>query len=231
MNDVRKRHSERSARCIAFGDERAADFTPDTARGKSLAKLRALQKQIEELDAECATHDRAKIQGTSSKQEEREAIKKMLTAISRTAEAASPEYPELKDAFRRPKSNSNDQTLLSTARSFATAVAIHKDKFVQYDMPADFDEKLKARIESFAQAMQRQVSSAGAKSSTNSELEKTFRAADKELQRLDTLIRNRYGDDPATIAAWERAYRLERSRTSKNGGAKGEPKKGSGEEQ
>ena len=231
MNDMRKRHSERNARCIAFGDERPQDFTEETARGKSLAKLRALQKRIETLDAECATHDRTKLQGTSSKQEEREALQKMLTAISKTGSLIGLDYAEVKGAFQRPKANSNDQTLLSTARSVAAAVTAHKSKFVEYDMAPDFDEQFKARVASFAQAMQLKESGASAKASTNASLDEAFRSADKELERLDTLIRNRYGDDPATMAAWERARRLERPRQSKNGGAKGEPKKDPGGEQ
>jgi hypothetical protein len=224
MNNIRKKHSERNVRCIAFGDERPEDFNEDTARGKSLAKLRALQKKIEELDAECATHDRTKLQGISSKQEEREAVIRMLTAINKTGDLIGLDYPEVKGAFQRPKANSNDQTLLSTARSIAAAFTTHKSKFVEYDMAKDFDEQFKARIESFAHAMQQKVSGASAKSTTNSELDAAFRAADQELQRLDTLVRNRYGDDPATMTAWERAYRLER-RQGKNGGPKGEPKK------
>jgi hypothetical protein len=226
MNDIRKRHSERTVRCIAFGDARPTDFTEETARGKSLAKLRALQKRIEELDAECATHDRTKMQGTSGKQDDREALTKMLAAMNKTADLVGLDYPEVKDAFRRPKANSNDQTLLSTARSIAAAFTIHKSKFVAYDMGEEFNEKLKARIEGFAQSMQRQVSGASAKASANALLDAAFHEADQELRRLDTLIRNKYGDDPATMAAWERAYRLERSRPGKNGGSKGASKKG-----
>jgi hypothetical protein len=97
-------------------------------------------------------------------------------------------------------------------------------------MPADFDEQFNASIARFQQAIQRQVSGASAKASTNSALDEAFRAADQELKRLDTLIRNRYGDDPATLTAWERAHRLERPRTSKNGGSKGEPDKDQGGE-
>ena len=225
MNNVRKNHSERNVRCIAFGDERPEGFTEETARGKSLAKLRALQKRIEELDAECATHDRTRMQGTSGKQDDREAITKMLTSIDKTGDLVGLDYTELKGAFQRPKANSNDQTLLSTARSIAAAVALHKAKFLEYDMPEDFAEQLEARTASFEQAMQRKVSGASAKSTTNSELDAAFRAADQELRRLDTLVRNKYGDDPATMAAWEHAYRLGRSRPSKNGGSKGESKK------
>ena len=141
------------------------------------------------------------------------------------------DYPEIKDAFRRPKANSNDQTLLSTARSFATTVTAHKARFVEYDMAPDFDEQFQARIAGFAQATQRKESGASAKASTNVSLDRAFHDADQELQRLDALIRNKYGDDPATMAASERAYRLERSRPSKNGGSKGEPKKGSSDEE
>jgi len=225
MNDVRKRRYERVGRSIIFCDERAADFGADTARGKTLAKLRALQKQIETLDAERATHERMKMQGTSGRQDERETLKKMIAAVNNTNDAMSPDYPEMKGALLRPKANSNDQTLLANARSIAAVIKAHKAKFVEYDMPPDIDVKFDACIAAFEQATQRQASGASAKASANAALEETFRAADRELQRLDTLIRNKYAEDPATLAAWERAHRLERPRQSKNGGSKGEPEK------
>jgi hypothetical protein len=230
MNNRRKNHSERDVRCITFCDERPTDFTEDSVRGKTLARLRALQKQIETLDAECATHDRTKMQGTSGKKEDREALTKMVNAITRTADLVGPDYPEVKGAFRRPKANSNDQTLLSTARSILVTVTEHKSKFVEFDMPKDIDEQLKALIEKFAQSTQLKVSGASAKSTTNSALDEAFRAADHELQKLNTLVRNKYADDPATLAAWEHAYRLERTNPGKNGGSKGETEKDSAAE-
>lgn len=225
MNNLRKNHSERNVRCITFGDERPEEFTEETARGKSLARLRVFQKQIETLDAECATHDRTKMQGASGKKEDRKTLTKLVNAITRTADLVGLEYPEFKGAFLRPKANSNDQTLLSTARSILTAVTTHKSKFVEFDMPKDIDEQLKALVEKFAQSTQLKVSGASAKATTNSALDTAFSAADRELQKLNTLVRNRYADDPATLAAWEHAYRLERTNPGKNGGSKGEPRK------
>lgn len=225
MNNMRKTRAERNARCVAFCDERPADFPEGTLRGEILAKLRALQKQIETLDAECTTHDRLRMQGTSGKKEERAALQKMVTTVIKTADVAGLDHLEIKGAFQRPKANSNDQTLLSTARSIAAAVTAHKSAFREYDLPEDFDEQLKTRVESFAQYTQRKVSAASAKATTNSELAAAFRALDQELRRLNALVRNKYTDDPAALEAWERAYRLERRRPGRNGGAKGGLKK------
>jgi hypothetical protein len=221
MNDTRKRRFERNARVVAFCDERTTDFPENSARGKSATNMKSIHAELERLDTERTTNTRLKQQGTSGKQSEREALRKLITAISDTADTISLDYPEIKDAFRRPKANSNDQTLLSTARSFAEAARPYKNRFTEYDMAADFFDKLDARITSFEQAIKRQEHGTSANASANAALEDAFRRGDQELARLDTFIRNKYGDDPATMAAWERARRIERPRHTKKAAAKG----------
>lgn len=220
MNNTRKRNFERHARCTGFTDERPADFSADTARGKSAANLKAILAEIEKLDAESETHVRLKRQGTSGKQDERETLRRLVNTWSDTAEVIGYDRPEIKGVFRRLKANSNDQTLLSTARSFAAAAPPFKNLFVEYDLPADFIDRFNAAISNFEEAMTQQERGASAKAAAEAAIDDAFRRADLELDRLDIFVRNKYGDDPATMAAWERARRLERPRHSKNGRGK-----------
>ncbi len=217
MNDTRKRRFERHARCVGFSEERAADFPADTARGKSAANLKSILAEIERLDVESATHVRLKKQGTSDKQDVRETLTRLVNTLSDTAEALAADHPEISGVFRRLKSNSNERTLLATARSFAGAAPRFRNLLVEADLPPDIVERLKAGISNFEESSSRKERGASAKASAEAALDDAFRRADQELERLDVFVRNKFGDDPATMAAWERARHLERPRHSKNG--------------
>jgi hypothetical protein len=73
-----------------------------------------------------------------------------------TAQTIGLDFPEVKGGFRRPRPNTNDQTLLATARAFAVAATPLKPRFVEYDMPADFLDQLSASIANFEQTVNRQ---------------------------------------------------------------------------
>jgi hypothetical protein len=218
MNDTQKRVYERHARSTAVCDENAADFPANTKRGQCYINMKAIRAEMEALDVARETNTRLHKQGTSSKKEERTSLRKLLIAISNTAEAIGRDFPEIKGSFKRPKANSNDQTLLATARAFAEAAVVFKAKFIEYDMPANFIERLNTNISSFEQAISRQNQGASARVAANAGFEDRRRRSEQEIDRLDVFVRNIYGDDPAKMAAWERARRLERPRrTRKNG--------------
>jgi hypothetical protein len=116
----------------------------------------------------------------------------------------------VKGKFPRPKGSPNDQTLVSVARSFATDAAPIKALFIEYDMPADFIERLNAGVDAFEQSIDQQNTGAGASRASRAAIEEILDRGEQELERFDTAVRNKYGDDRATLAAWESASRLER---------------------
>ena len=218
MNDTQKRRFERLARAESFVAARAANF-PETGRGgQAAARLRTVLSELETLDASRVTNAGVSRQGTSAKQDERAALRRQLGAITDTAQTIGLDFPEVKGSFRRPRPNTNDQTLLATARAFATAASPLKPKFVEYDMPPDFLERLSASITNFEQAISRQNSGTGARVAANASLEETLKRGETELERLDTAVRNKFHDDPATLAAWESARHIERPRRPRNNG-------------
>jgi hypothetical protein len=220
MNDTQRRRFERLARAGSFASARTADF-PETSRGgQAIARLRNIVSQLEIFDTSRVANAGVSKQGTSAKQGEREALRRQLGAMTDTAETIGLDFPEVRGSFRRPRPNTNDQTLLSTARAFAAAAAPLKSRFVEYDMPDDFLEQLNASITNFEQAIVRQNSGTGARVAANASLEEALRRGEQELERLDTSVRNKFREDPATLAAWESARHIERSRRSRsNGGA------------
>jgi hypothetical protein len=99
---------------------------------------------------------------------------------------------------------------LSTARSFHAEATPLKALFLEYDMPANFLETLNASINKFEQAVNRQNTGAGGRTQSRAGIDENQERATLEVERLDTVIRNKFRGDPARLAAWESASHLER---------------------
>jgi hypothetical protein len=216
MNDRQKRRYERLTRSASFAAERGDSFPANSKGGQALARMNELIEEAAERDTERATNLRTQQQATGSRADGRADLRSQLSAIADTAETIGLDHAEVKGAFARPRAGGNDQSLLSVARSFAAAAAPLKARFVEYDMPADFLERLNTSIDGFEQAIGQQTSGANARVAANASLEDILARAEDELERLDTAIRNKYRNDHATLAAWESARRLEHAPKTKN---------------
>jgi chromosome segregation ATPase len=209
MNDRQRRRFERLVRSRDTAATRGADFPANSVGGKALAGISNRIAEIENLDAARSTDHRTFQHGTSSKREAREALRRQLAAISETAQTIALDFPELKDKFRRPRSNFNDQNLLTTARSFHAEATPLTARFIEYNMAANFLDTLNDVIEDFEQAINQQNLGRGGRRANIVALETALDAAEQDLERLDTAIHNKFAGDPATLASWESARRLQ----------------------
>lgn len=209
MNDKQRRRFERLARSRDYATTQSAGFPANSVGGKALTGLNTKISEIEELDAARNTSHRTFQHGTSSKRDTREAIRELLAAISTTAATAALDFPEFKDKFRRPRTNLNDQNLLGTARSFAADALPHKARFIEYDMPPDFLDRLNELIEDFEQAINQQNVGKGGRRANIAAIDAALDTAEQDLERLDTAIRNKFSADAAILAAWESARKLQ----------------------
>ncbi|HEV2882423.1 MAG TPA: hypothetical protein VGX24_14180 [Pyrinomonadaceae bacterium] len=215
MNDNQRRRFERLARAASFGATVSASFPESGKGGQALARLTAAVADAETHATARATNERVQQQGTASRRDARLAIQSHIAAVSDTAATIGLDHPEVRDSFRRPRANANDQTLLSTARSFALAALPLKARFIEYDMPADFLERLNESVTAFEQAIDEQTSGASARLAANTALEETLKGGEQELEKFDTAVRNKFRDDAAKLAAWESARHLERASRSR----------------
>jgi len=216
MNDKQRRRFERLLRGSDFGAAHAESFPADNKSGKALANLKTIITEIENLDASRNTGASYARQGTSIKGETRAFLHEQLAIIKRTAKVIGLDLPEVKNKFRLPSGNINDQTLLSIARSFHAEATPLKDKFIEYDLPVDFLDALNRGISDFEKAINQQNTGAGARTSALHAIEAALERGETEMERLDAAVRNKFRTDPATLAAWESAKRLERAPRSKN---------------
>lgn len=191
--------------------------------GQAAARLHEVLAELEALDTSRVSSRGAKQQATIGRRDERASLRERLRAISDTADTIGLDHPEVKGVFKMSRESISDQTLLATARAFASNAASLKARFIEYDLPADFLDKLNASIVDFDKYILRQTATTGSSVAATASLENALERGDEDVERLDTSVRNKFRDDPARLAAWESARRLERTRRAAETGDAGKP--------
>jgi hypothetical protein len=215
VNDKQRRIIERAARSAAFGAANAADFPVDSKGAELFARLKTELANLDTLQTAKATSISTRQQGSAGRRDVRESLRALVTAVSDTAKVAATEHPELRGMFQFARTDHSDRTLIATARSFAAAAAPFKSLFVQYELPQSFIESLSADADALEQQIALQTEGSGARVSTNATIRQAVERIEEVVDKLDVIVRNKYRNDPAKLAAWESAHRLERAARSK----------------
>jgi hypothetical protein len=193
-----------------FGTERAASFPEDSLGG---AQFAIVGGSVETLTREAATQSSGVSsfqQASVSRASAREALRETLQTLSRTARAMAIDNPGLENRFRLPRSGS-DQALLNTARAFAADAVEIKAAFIRLEMPANFIEELNADIEDLERAIGSQNSGRGRHVTATASIDAAIERGMSAVRKLDAIVRNKFRQDPATLAAWESARHVERT--------------------
>ena len=209
MNGSEVRRFDMFTRVRDFGAAHAADFPAASLGGRSLAEITTV---IEALTAQTVAQTSgmaAARQSTSGKAVTRDALREEMEMINRTARAIAIDEPGLDDKFRLPRSN-GDQALLNAARTFHADAEPLKAQFIEHDMPADFLDTLGGLISEFEQLLVAGHQSATAHIAASAAIDTQIERGMTAARRLDAIVRNKFRDDPAVLAAWESARHIER---------------------
>ena len=224
MQDNERRNYEMLVRARDFFVQRAASF-PAASRGGEL--IEELNEALSEIDMNAeakVSHASAAAQGTTNRREARETLRRNLEALNRTARAMALDTPGLDKRFQMPR-GSSDQSLLITARAFLTNSETLKADFIRNEIAATFHEDLRGLISGFEQTITRQNQNLGARVSATRAVKTTVARGISIVRRLDAVVRNKFAEDSAALAEWERATHVERAPRR----AKQKPASGNGE--
>lgn len=152
----------------------------------------------------------ASSQGTMSKAAARSALREDMETISRTARAMAFDSPGLDERFRLPRGN-NDQSLVSAARAFLKDAEPLKAEFIRHELPAGFLDALRDGIEEFERASASQNNNRVARVAATSAIDAAIERGIVTVRQLDVVVRNKFRDDPSTLAAWTSASHTERT--------------------
>jgi len=206
MNTVVSRLLETFVRVRDFNAERTGSFPAGSLGAEQFA---AVAEVVEALNGAITTQTSGKSsvqQATASRTGAREALRESMQAVSRMARAMALDTPGLENKFRLPRSGS-DQALLYAARAFAADAEPLKAEFIRHELAASFIEDLRSEIADLERVMGGQNTGRDAHVSATVSIDQTVERGMAAVRRLDAIVRNKFRDDPATLAAWEHARR------------------------
>ncbi|MDX6696216.1 MAG: hypothetical protein QOF02_3819 [Blastocatellia bacterium] len=210
MNDEDTRRQDSFLRGEEFGHLNAARFPAGSYVSQLFAQLTHIIVNLRAAADRQSSNMRAAQQGTTSKASLRDEILLDLRAIARTARALALTMPGLEDRFRLPH-NLKEQALLSVARTFMADAAPLKAEFIRLGLPADFLEDLNTDINAYEAALTRQTQGTEEHVAATAAIEDLIEDGIRIMRELDVLMRNLLADDPATLAQWLSASRVERA--------------------
>jgi hypothetical protein len=193
-----------------FGTGHANEFAP-ASLGKTL--FTNITTIVSELDGHAAAQSSSagsQYQGTTTRGQARGQLRDALEAIARTARAMSTDVPGIADKFRVPHNN-NDHELLVAARAFATDASPFASQFIAHELAADFLAELNADIAALEAAMSDQSGGVGGHVAARAAIDDTINRGNEIVRKLDAIVRNKYANQPATLAEWTSASHTERA--------------------
>jgi hypothetical protein len=221
MNNVITRTLGMFVRVDAFHAERAQAFPADSLGSQQFAIVAETIQHLNEALTTQTSGLSSVQQATASRAEASERLRDDMQAVARTARVMAEDTPGLENKFRLPRSGS-DQALLIAARAFITDAIPLKDEFLRHELHPTFIEDMQADMADLERAMGVQNTGRDTHVTATASIDSVFGRGMKAARRLDAIVRNKYRNDPATLAAWESARHVERAaRTPRrsNGGA------------
>ena len=211
MNAKHRRFNERGQRVDLFMDAHAEDFPAGGKGGTLAASLKELLAEVSALDVARSASARKRQQGTEGREQMRADLRRMVKTTYDTSKAIALEHRDIKGIFKPPSRGNNDQTLVADARSAADSAAPLAGLFTDFGLSPAFFADMRSKADGIETYASLQAAGVGEGVDTNAALEDAFRRMDETIDRLDPIITNKYRDDPAKLAAWERARHLERA--------------------
>ena len=197
-------------RIYNFGTAHAADFNATSKGGVLFASVAAGVPKVGAAASQQVSGGNAAISGTDTKAVSFHWLHDDLMAIHQTAGTLALTTPGLDDKFRLPH-NLTYGNILPIARAFAADAAPLAADFIACEMPADFLAQLNIAITAFAGATDTQSGGIGAKSKGTAGIRSNLEIAFEAVRGLDPIVKNKYGNDPATLAEWAAARHVERT--------------------
>jgi hypothetical protein len=149
--------------------------------------------------------------GTAFRQFKADALRTQMRPINRLVRAMNREQnPGLREKFRMPRGGGY-RALIARAEAFLDAISPIKATLIARGLPADFDEQLQAARTELASATSDMDSGIVTQTAGTAGLLAKSRDGAGILRELDSMLSYQYRNDPALLAGWKSACRIERA--------------------
>lgn len=209
MKDSENRCYEMFLSVREYGTTQTVRFPPTSYTGEVFASLTDIINQLEaQATAQSSGKSRVK-ESSQSKAASRDALKRSLEAISRTASILALTIPGLENKFRSP-SGLKDQELLTLARMASAEAPPFKADFIKRGLKPNFIEELDGETNAFEEAITRKIKGKETQVTATATIDQLIERGLKCVRELDVIMRNTFADDPTSLAVWLSASHIER---------------------
>ncbi|MFL6331800.1 MAG: hypothetical protein ACJ754_00490 [Pyrinomonadaceae bacterium] len=229
MNAKQRRLYERVQRVVLFMEAHAEAFPAGSKGAVLLEQLKEALAALAALDVARASGASKHEQGSAGRRAARAALRALLKAVVDTGRTIAVEHPDVAgifDAFA--DADRSDLSLVAVARSAADTAAPLVGLFVDLGLPPTFVLDLRSKADSLENYISLQTEGLAGRADSNASAAATLRLITGLVKRLDTVVRNKYHDDPTTLASWERARRVESDPQHKDEGNNAPPNNNGG---
>ncbi|MFN0139122.1 MAG: hypothetical protein ACKVQW_03410 [Pyrinomonadaceae bacterium] len=210
MKDVIKRKLDKFEREATFMVDNAADFPAATPGATAAAALSVVIAEIRDLAAEQVSGASTAAQAFGNQEESLDDLIGLIKKMNLAARGFDDEIPGSRDQFRMPR-NRSQQNILAVARAFHSDATPISAKFQEYGLVPTFLDDLQAAIQSVATAAQSADSNLEQRAAATGGLFDMARRGMGLSRKLNSIVRIKYTDNPAKLAAWTLASHLERA--------------------
>lgn len=203
MNTNERRRYDMFVRVRQFGVENAADFPPASVGAVQFAAVAAEVVQIDSFGADQQAGFGQARQQFDVKGTARENLREEMSDIARTARSMEYAFVGVSNKFRMPR-GTNDQSLLATARAFATEAAPYQSDFVSYGLPATFITELDAAITAFDATLSTTSAAIDEHVAATADIGEAIRRGMQAVRILTGVVQNKYAGDVGKLAASNR---------------------------
>ena len=212
-NEITRNHFDAFQRMAGFSTQKGSAFAANSRAISQFAIITAVAAEMEKEGVAQLSGSGEFHGGTSSKEVYAKNLRTLLAKIRETADGISEaeDLPDFDDQFRMSRSRAYG-TLLTTAREFLAEATKHKALFLQFEMDEDFLDDLEDDIGDLEKAVNGQNSGLSGQVGGTAALQDALKRGIKARTQLLPIVRNKFSRDPAILAQWETAARVERPR-------------------
>lgn len=203
------RETERNIRSDDFLQENKDDFT---ANAYATAKITALHARVEEVGDE---REEQISSGGGVRQnydiagDANDELTDAMRDVADIAVTMGDEIDGIEEKFRLTRTGGK-RARIARARAFADDAEPHEEIFKGRGLRADFIANLRAKADALENALAGAVSETGKRVGATGKITLAVSESNKIIKNLDPIVRMRYRDDAAKLAAWIFASKVQR---------------------
>ncbi|MCD9184819.1 MAG: hypothetical protein LUM44_00180 [Pyrinomonadaceae bacterium] len=208
------REAERNIRTNDFLQENKTDFTANAFVTGKIAELKTELETMGDKREEQISSDGGARQNYDIAEEANDSLKELMQDVADLAVTMGDDIEGIEEKFRFTRTGGK-RARLARARAFATDALEHRAMFVERGLESNFIDELNARADALEQALENAVSKTAARVGAVESKMQSHKKQKKIIEQLDPIIRRHYRDNPAKLAAWEFASKIQRDEQPK----------------